>query len=394
MTEKNRDPVLKRIKKKLERAKKSRYSVLIYIATVFLISVWLILDICLMTIIVPILAVLAPYKLYQEKNIKKIVVVGVVVILLISVTGSIYQLGIIFEKSPQRLSSYPLSDGRLDSLYGDQDTEFQFDVNLSKDYVRGIEDDFVLENFTVYTNLTVSTAEGFRVQDYEGFEMDRVSLFTMNRTDVELEHNTTISENDKLWEALQNKMEEIENDLRLYNETEETGLWWIRDEEGEDKYSIELNEEEMAVYDETVEEYHYSRVVSGLDEELFSHRFSIKRNRTHIETNESYEDWKRTSHAFGPITLSERSAFQRMMYQYSFSTMIIFLFVIGLLWVKREMDKSVSESTEGLEEKEKELDEYCPECGTLLKGETVCEECGWEIGAKEEPDNFDSKETD
>ncbi len=307
------ESTLDRLDKKFKKIKKTRYSILAYIGTVYIASLWLVfVNPCLMNILLPILAILIPYKLYGENNLKKLLVVGLVAILLLAVTLSTFQLGLIYDQPHRTLESDHFQDGNVDNLYGDTDTTFTFTVNLTKEYVEGY-------NYTVYLNLTLATIGSVHPIPYEGYRMQRV---------------------------------------------------------GEDN-----------------ETYHYSVQVSDLEERLFGHRFSVRRNRTDIDDELDY-DWHRTSIVHGPITISESRAFQLLTFEYFTSTVIIFIFGMGILWLKRRMDKSVSESVEGLEEKEKELEEACPECGTLLEGSSACKNCGWEIGAKEEPDPEDVKETD
>ncbi|MEF8873613.1 MAG: hypothetical protein V5A88_02955 [Candidatus Thermoplasmatota archaeon] len=265
-----------------------------------------------MNILLPVLAILIPYKLYGENNLKKLVVVGLVITLLLAVTMSTYQLGLIYEQPHRTLNSDEFQDGTVDQLYGDPDTTFTFTVNLTKDYVEGF-------NYTVYLNLTLATAGRVQQTPYEGYKMRRVA-----------ESNLT---------------------------------------------------------------YQYSVQVSDLEERLFGHRFSVRRNRTGLDDELDY-DWHRTSIVYGPITIEESRAFQLLTFEYFTSTAIIFLLGMGLLWVKKRMDKSVSESVEGLEEKEEELEDSCPECGALLEGAKVCKKCGWEIGAKEEPGIEEVEETD
>ncbi|MFP3872010.1 MAG: hypothetical protein ACLFVL_03925 [Candidatus Aenigmatarchaeota archaeon] len=306
---------LDELNKRFRKVKQSRFSLLVYIGTVFVASLWLIfVNPCLMNVLHPVLAILIPYKLYDENDLKKLFIVGIVSVLLIALSISAFQLGLIYDRPPRLLRSEHFQDGSVEPLYGDSSTSFNFTVNITREYLE--RDD--VENYTVYLNLTVTTAAGVGTKDYEKYEMERIA--------------------------------------------------------------------------ETNHTYTYHTEVSGLDERLYGHYFSVRRNMT-IEGEPDY-DIHRTSRGYGPITIERSRAFRLLTFEYFFSTVAIFLFGLLILWLKRRMDRGVKESTEGLEEKEKELEDQCPECGALLGESKKCDECEWEIGAKEEPDPDELEEAD
>ncbi len=301
MVKSGKKSILNVINEKARKIRKSRFSIPIYILTVFLASIWMIfINPCLMNILLPILAILIPYKLYDENNLKKLLVVGVAVIILLAFTMGFYHVGILYDQPARRLRSGTgaLENGTIEPIYGDSGTEFNFTVEVNFTIAGTSE-----EKATLYANISFAEAEGIRREDYEGYEMKPVD----------------------------------ENDGN--NETKE-----------------------------------YYVIVSGLPERLFNHYFSLRKD---VPIEEGDFSWVRTSLGFGPITLPQTTALGIITLQQSFSTSIIFLLGMGLLWLKKRMDRSVVESTEGLEEKEEGLEDYCPDCGHLLEGKKECDRCGW-----------------
>ncbi len=301
MAESGKRSIFSTINEKTRKVRRSRYSIPIYILTVFLVSIWLIfINPCLMNILLPILAILITYKLYDENNLKKLLVVGIGAIILLSFTMGSYHAGIIYDQPSRQLSSGPgaLQNGTIEPIYGDSNTEFNFtvEVNVTRVNASG-------EDISLYANISYTGPEGIRREDYEGYKMSPV-----NDSDVE-------------------------NDFK-----------------------------------------EYYVVVSGLPERLFNHYFSLRKD---VPVEEGDFAWERTSLGFGPITLDRTTALGMISLQQSFSTSVIFLLGMGLLWLKKRMDKSVVESTEGLEEKEEELEDSCPDCGHLLEGKKECDRCGW-----------------
>ncbi len=286
----NRSSILKKINEKTRKAKRSRYSVLIYILTIFIAPIWIIFfNPCIMNIVLPILAILIPYKLYDENDLKKLLVVGIVAIILLGATMGFYHTTILYDQPSREIRSERrnLTNGTIDPIYGTEETVFNFTVELNRTVMEE-------KSFELYTNLSYVGAEGVREEHYEGYEM-----------------------------------------IQIKNTTE---------------FYIEIK---------------------GLEERLFNHRFTL-----FIEENDDYIK-ERTSLGFGPVTLDRTSAFGMITLQQSLSTTIVFLLLMGVLWLKKRMDKSLVESTEGLEEKEEELEDYCPDCGHLLEGKKECDRCGW-----------------
>jgi len=301
MEQSEKNSLLGKINRWTRKVKRSRYSIPIYILTVFLASIWLIfINPCLMNILLPILAILIPYKLYDENSLKKLLVAGIVAIILLSFTMGFYHIGIIYDQPARQLRSGPgaLQNGTIEPIYGDSNTEFNFTIEVNFTTARASK-----ENITIYANISYAEAEGIRREDYEGYEMSPVN-----------------------------------------------------NSEG----------------DNEVKEYYV--VVSGLPERLFNHYFSLRKD---VPVEEGDFSWERTSLGFGPITLERRTAMGMITLQQSFSTSVIFLLGIGLLWLKKHMDRSVAESTEGLEKKEEALEDHCPDCGHLLEGKKECDRCGW-----------------
>ncbi len=128
-----------------------------------------------------------------------------------------------------------------------------------------------------------------------------------------------------------------------------------------------------------------------MEDRLYSHYFSIRMNKT-----ENVTDWQETDSSYGPFTISRLDAYQVIMLQQLISMSLFFILIIGMVWWRKRMTTSRKKSTEGLEEKEKELDDYCPECGALLEGKNTCPECCTEIESdvesKEDTEIFEPEE--
>lgn len=317
MDEEEKHPLLRKINELTRKANESRFSILVYIATVFVASIWVIfMNPCMMNLLLPILAILIPYKLYDEMDLKKLLVTGIAVIILISLTMAFYHTGVIYDQPSRQIRSEGrrMINGTVEPIYGDSGTSFNLTVELSWEFIERYEN----RNYTVYANLSFTETEGVRRRDYEGYEMSRV--------------DETVEEN------------------------------------------------------QTVE---YYVIVTDLPERMFNHYFSLKRE---VPLEEDDYAWERTSLGFGPITLPRNNALRIITFQQSISTFLFFFLFMGLWWLKRRMDISVTQSTEGLEEKEKALDDSCPECGHLLEGKKECDRCGWveepedEMFEEEEPD--------
>ncbi len=301
MPKKSGKSFLQTINEKTKKAKNSRFSVPIYVLTSFLASVWLIfVNPCLMNILLPVIAILVTYKFYDEESFKKLIVAGLIVCILISLTTAVYQTGILYGRPSRDLSSQNnLYNGTVNPIYGDTNTEFNLTVEVDENFIENHDQ----ENFTLYANFSSPTIEGIRQSEFKGYNMSKI------------------------------------------NGTNE-----------------------------------YYAVVSDLPKRLFNHFFTLRINITEEMgnmTEDSAYSWETTSLGFGPVTIKRSTALWQITLQRGIATTIVLLLGIGLLWVKKRMDTSVEESTEGLEKKEEELEDYCPECGHLLKGKDECDRCGW-----------------
>ncbi len=309
--------LLKIINEKTKKVKQSRYAIPAYILTVFLSSLWLIfVNPCLMNFLLPVIAIVIPFKFFDEESFKKILVAGLVVCLLVALSSAVYHTGVIYDQPFRKIHSDKdnLKNGTVNPVYGTTETRFNLTVELDKDFI----DAWDRENYTLYANVSYSTMERIQANDYAGYKMKRI------------------------------------------NGTNE-----------------------------------YYAVASGLPERMFNHYFSLRKNRTgemgNMTEGLAYS-WERTSLGFGPITLKRSTALWQITLQQGLSTSIIFLMGVGILWVKKRMDKSVDESTEGLEKKEEELEDYCPECGHLLEGKDECDRCGWMRNPDDEKYDEDGEE--
>ena len=160
------------------------------------------------------------------------------------------------------------------------------------------------------------------------------------------------------------------NKLQTDNYTVYLNITWLTTTQGdEDNFrSFEMN-------NLTNSEYYYlfNLKEEDMQDRLYSHHFSIKKNTT------DGVEWEETDSSFGPFTISRLDAYQVIMFQQVVSSVLFFVLVIGMVWWRKRMTTSREKSTEGLEEKENELEDYCPQCGALMEGETTCPECGIDI---------------
>ncbi|MFW5927706.1 MAG: hypothetical protein ACOCSL_00790 [Thermoplasmatota archaeon] len=160
------------------------------------------------------------------------------------------------------------------------------------------------------------------------------------------------------------------NQIQTDNYTVYLNITWLtttQQEKGNDR-SFEMNELNNSRY-----YYIFNLKEHDMMDRLYSHHFSIKMNTT------DGVEWEETDSNFGPFTVSRWDAYQMIMLQQVISSVLFFILVLGMIWWRKRMTTSREKSTEGLEEKEKKLDDYCPECGTLLEDETTCPECGTNV---------------
>lgn len=290
--------ILKKLTSRFEKPDDPKYAILKYVLYAYVFSLPFIIILtyfnpCFINLVIPVIAVLVPYKLFKEKSLKKVFIAGIIAVLLLNLTFTAYQVeGIYFSQEPGNLSSDVLSDGTVDKVYGEQKTKFNFTVDLDTTKLQ-------TDNYTVYLNITwLTTAQG-EEGNYEAFEMNNL------------------------------------NNSQYY-------------------YLFNLKEHDM-------------------QDRLYSHHFSIKKNTT------NGVEWEETGSSFGPFTISRLDAYQKIMLQQVVSSVLFFVLVLGMIWWRKRMTTSREKSTEGLEEKEKELEDYCPQCGALLEGETTCPECGIDV---------------
>jgi len=319
MEDEGSDSLLKRINEKTRRVRESRFSIPIYILTIFAASIWLIFfNPCLMYIILPIMAILIPYKLYDENSFKKLLVVGVVAVILLGFSMSGYYTFIFFNQPAREVHSREIMDeriiknGTIDRIYGDSQTEFNLTVEVRTDVIENYYDVDVTDiDNDITANITYYGVVGLVGREYETYNMTRVNESSVGKGAVK-----------------------------------------------------------------------YYATVTGLEESIFQHHFSLKTNMTE---EDPWEKWEETEPGFGPVTLDEPFVLGIITLQESFNISIFFFLGMGILWLKKRMDKSIVESTEGLEEKEEELEDHCPDCGHLLEGKKECDRCGW---IKEEDDEM------
>lgn len=140
------------------------YLVFTYLFSLPLIFVLLYVDPCLFNLLISGFALLIPYKLFEEKDFKVLAVVGIIVLILLGSTFTVYQVeGIYMGRDPDELSSEYLSEGFIDKVDGDINDEFEFSVIVSSE---AYEDIIKNDNYTVKVTLTRYIEEGEDVRDY------------------------------------------------------------------------------------------------------------------------------------------------------------------------------------------------------------------------------------
>ncbi len=300
--------ILNHLRAKVEGVKELRYSILIYVGTIFLVSIWLLfVSPCFMNLLLPVFALLVPYKFYKEESLKKVLIAGVIAILIFNVTASAYRLNLLYNQPSSDLSldDGSLSEGTVNPLYGNPQTRFNFTVKASEEIMNSA-------NHTIFVNITYSDP-------------------------------TTPTRN-------------IAKSVKMERSTEDASVYYA---------------------------------VENVSERIYYHNFALKENVSDNEVN-----WRETEAAYGPVTIEKRAAFGYIMGQQSLSSLFIYGIVGALLWWKRKMDRSKEVSTEGLEDKEEKLEDYCQKCGALLEGKKVCPRCGEEIEEVDEDGEETTEEVD
>ncbi len=275
------------LKQKIDSVRDSPYSIIVYIATVFafaIIPVLIGLDLCLLSMILSVLAILIPLKFYKEPKLKKVVIAGAISIVLIAAVGTIFHVHLLYSQEPTILGSDTLVNGTVDRIYGDTETVFNFTVEVPVE---------MNNNYTTYVNLTYFGDDGTSEQNITG-------------------------------------------EMRLLNDN-----------------------------------VHYWETL--LDEKQYFYHFSLETN----VGNETF--WESTDKGFGPLVIPKNTAVVNIFIMRLISPFIIFIIFASLVWWKKGLMDSRGSSIEGLEEKEKALEDSCPECGALLEGEDECPDCDWNL---------------
>ncbi|MFO7791987.1 MAG: zinc ribbon domain-containing protein [Candidatus Saliniplasma sp.] len=278
---------IENLKKRLKSVKESKYSILIYIWTILIVSIWTIFTPCISYLALPIIAIYIPTKLYGEDRLKRLAIAGLLGVLLVSSTATLYHTNLFYSQEMTTLESPNslLEEGRVDRIYEDTQSPFNFTVTVDEEVPQ--------DNFTVQLNIS-----------YE------------------------------LWSA--DGSEIIEDS---YNMTQ-------------------MND---GVYFKEIE----------LDERKYFHKFSVN------YTENGKVTWEETDQAFGPMTLPFEHTLVSIFIQRTPVPLLVFLFILSILWWREKLEESREKSTKGLMEKEKQLEDYCPNCGELLDGAEECPECGY-----------------
>lgn len=290
-----------KLKPKIQSVPESKYSIPIYIVTIFSVLIWTYLlnwkgYLCISAIFQGTIALLVPLAFFREKNIKKIVVVGIISLFILFSAFSAYNVHQRYNMSTQELESKNLKNGTVNKLYGESGDEFNFTVTV-------LYQENMSQKFSVYVNLS----------------------YTQFSADSSEHHEETY------------KLKQTNNGKEYYR-------------------SIILKERQ------------------------YRHHFVLKDNTT---SNGSV-NWEETELGRGPNTVPKSATFFAVFILQTPYPIFIFLLLVGILWWKKRMNKSKETSTEGLEEKEKQLDDYCEECGAFLEGKKVCTNCGHEIKSENE----------
>ncbi len=139
------------------------YLIFVFIFSLPLIFILLYVDPCLFNLAVPGFALLIPYHLFKERNLKVVGIVGVIALLLLGLTFTAYQVESIYiGRSPEVVSSDHLIDGQIDRVHGRPDDRFEFTVIVSQDAYADLILDY---NYTIQLNLSYYVGEEETVQD-------------------------------------------------------------------------------------------------------------------------------------------------------------------------------------------------------------------------------------
>lgn len=160
---------IRKFKKRVRTVKKSKYSLLIYILTIFVSSIWTIFTPCISYLAIPILAVYIPSRFYGENGFKKLVVAGFVGTLLITSSATLYHSNYFYtqEMTPVDSPNNILTEGGVDRIYENTEDPFNFTVLVDESRLG--------DNHTVHLNLSYElwTAEGSEVVK-KSYEMNSI----------------------------------------------------------------------------------------------------------------------------------------------------------------------------------------------------------------------------
>lgn len=126
--------------------------------------------------------------------------------------------------------------------------------------------------------------------------------------------------------------------------------------------------------------------VMTVEERLYEHYFSLE-----IDENGN-KTWEETDEGYGPLTIPKNNAYLVIFLPRAVSPILLYALAISLIWWRKKMKNSKRYSTDGLEEKEESLEDYCDNCGTLLSGEEECPECGEPISYEDEKKDLEKIE--
>jgi len=137
-------------------------------------------------------------------------------------------------------------------------------------------------------------------------------------------------------------------------------LWTVEGSEIiEESYNMSLSKDRI----------YYKELELG--ERRYFHRFAVN------YTEDGITVWEETDQAYGPMTLPFEHTLISIFVQRTPVPVLVFLFIISILWWREKIKEGREKSTEGLDEKEKDLEDYCPECGELFEGADECPGCGY-----------------
>ncbi len=154
----NRDSMVRFFKELKEKP----YALPVYSLTTVAVTLPLIfgVDLCLMNVLAGMMAILVPYKIYGDKDLKKVFYSGALAIVIISLIGSVYHVHILYGQEVEVLESEHL-EGYLDILYGRGDTVFEGTVSIKGE----------VDVNQVFLNLTYQSPDDPMKEDTISYEL-------------------------------------------------------------------------------------------------------------------------------------------------------------------------------------------------------------------------------